>query len=53
MAIKVKKLIKKLKEKDQDAEVEFIIVKTNGIMICMDVNSSAKNMVDLLKLFNS
>jgi hypothetical protein len=53
MAIKTKDLVKKLQEKDQDAEVEFIVVKTDGEMVCMDVEAKAKSMVDLLKLFNS
>ena len=53
MAIKVKELIKKLKDKDQDAEVEFIVVKTNGDMVAMEVETSAHNMATLLSMFKS
>jgi len=53
MAIKVKELIKKLKEKDQDAEVEFVVVKTNGDMVVMDVETSAHNMATLLSMFST
>jgi len=53
MAITVKDLVEKLKEKDQDKEVEFVVVGTDGMMVCMDVKSSAKSMVDLLKMFNT
>ena len=68
MAIKTKDLIKKLQEKDQDAEVEFIVVlqekdqdaevefivvTTDGVMVCMDIKTQAPNSLKLLKLFNS
>ena len=53
MAIKIKQLIKNLEKKDQDKDVEFIVVTTNGEMVCMDVEAKAKSMVDLLKLFNN
>ena len=52
MAIRIKDLVKKLNEKDQNKEVEFIVVGTDGNMVCMDVETSASNMVKLLKLFN-
>lgn len=51
MAIKIEELVKKLQDKDQNAEVEFIVVKTDGDMVCMDVEKSARSMVKLLKLF--
>ena len=51
MAIKVKELVKKLKEKDQNAEVEFVVVNINGEMVCMDIASSAHNITKLLQLF--
>ena len=53
MSIQIKDLIKKLEEKDQDAMVEFIVVETDGMMVCMDVESSAESMVDLLGLFSN
>lgn len=53
MSIRVKDLLKILKEKDQDADVEFMVVKTNGELVCMDISTSAKSMVDLLELFRS
>lgn len=53
MSLKVKDLIKKLQEKDQDTEVEFAVVTTNGDLVCMDIETTAKSMADLLKLFNT
>lgn len=52
MAIKIKELIKKLGEKDQNAEVEFVVVKTNGNMVCMDIKSNAHDMTKLLNMFS-
>lgn len=51
MAIKIKELIKKLQEKEQDAEVEFVVVKTNNELICMDIKTKAHNLTQLLKMF--
>lgn len=53
MAIKIKDLIKKLSGKDQNADVEFVVVKTGGEAVCMDVKTAAKCMVDLLKLIGN
>ena len=53
MAIKIKELIKILKKKDQNAEVEFVVVTTDGKLVCMDINAAAKDMSDLLKMFGS
>lgn len=53
MAIKIKQLIKNLQKKDQEAEVEFVVVKTNGNLICMDIKSNAKDMQKMLKMFGS
>ena len=53
MAIKIKQLIKKLEEKDQDTEVEFIVVSTAGMMVCMDIETQAPNTLKILKLFKS
>lgn len=52
MAIAVKELIKKLEEDDQEMLVEFIIVNTDGGIGHLDVSESAKDMYDLLVLFN-
>jgi hypothetical protein len=51
MSIKVKELIKKLETKDQDADVEFIVVDSNGNLVCVDVENEATNITKLLKLF--
>ena len=53
MAIKVKDLIKALEEKEQDAEVEFVVVKTNGDLVVMDIETRAHNMATLLSMFSS
>ena len=53
MAIKVKELIKNLKKKDQDAEVEFVVIKTNGDLVAMDIETSAHNMATLLSMFKT
>lgn len=51
MAITVRELIEKLKEKDQDFSVEFIVAKENGELVCADVSKTAKSMTAMLKLF--
>lgn len=51
MSIKIKELIKKLKEKDQNAEVEFVVVKTTGALVVMDLETSANNIAQLLEMF--
>jgi len=51
MSIKIKDLIKKLEEKDLEAEVEFVVVETTGNMVCMDIKSNAHDMAELLSLF--
>ena len=49
--MQVKELIKKLKKKDQNSMVEFVVVKTNGNMVCMDIEANANDMQKLLKMF--
>lgn len=45
-------LIEKLKTKDQSADVQFIIVKTDGEIVAAVVSSEqAKSMTKLLKNF--
>ena len=53
MVVKVKDLIEKLKKNDQNTEVEFIVVGTDGMLVCMDVKASSKPMVKLLKTFST
>lgn len=52
MAIKVSDLIEKLKEKEQDAVVEFIIAKESGELVCADVSKTAKDMGKILKMLS-
>jgi hypothetical protein len=47
----VAELIKHLETKDQASEVEFIVVKTSGEIVCMDVQSQAVPMIKALKMF--
>lgn len=53
MATTIAQLIEKLKEKDQAAEVEFIVLKTDGELVTMDVAKHAKVLIKMLKLFAS
>ncbi len=54
MAIKIKDLIKKLREKDQNKEVEFIVVDTDGFAVCIDVEMKASHsMEELLSIFGN
>jgi hypothetical protein len=52
MSITIKNLVKKLQSKNQDNEVEFIVVTTDGNLVCMDVDSNAHDMTTLLSMFN-
>jgi len=47
----VAELIDKLKQKDQGAEVEYIVVKTTGELVVADVSKQAKPMTKFLKHF--
>jgi hypothetical protein len=51
MATKVKDLIKKLQEKEQDDEVEYVIASTKGEMVCIDIETQAYDLARLLKMF--
>jgi len=51
MSITVEALIEKLKEKDPKAEVEFIVAKTTGELVCAHVKAQASNMAKMLKMF--
>lgn len=51
MAITIKELVEKLKEKDQSTEVEFIVAKTSGELVVVDASkNTAKQMVSILKM---
>lgn len=52
MARKIKDLVKVLQQKDQNAEVEFVIVQIDGIMVCMDLEAKNKSVSELLKMFD-
>ncbi len=49
--MKISELIENLKTKDQDAEVEFIVAKTSGELVCAQVKSTAQSMFKFLKMF--
>lgn len=49
--MKLKDLIEKLKEKDLDADVEFIVVKSDGEVVSASVEKQAKPMLNFLKMF--
>lgn len=51
MAVKIKDLVKALAAKDQNKEVEFIVCTTGGELVCMDVNTKASDIVNILQLF--
>jgi hypothetical protein len=52
--MKIKDLVKNLKTKDQDAEVEFIVCKTTGELVCMLVDSkAATDIIKMMKLFGN
>ena len=51
-AVKIKELIKRLEKKNQELEVEFIIVDTDDYMVCAEIEDKAKSMVKILKMFN-
>jgi hypothetical protein len=53
MAITVAELIEKLKEKDQEAVVEFVVATESGQLVCADVSKTAKAMAAILKMFKS
>lgn len=51
MSVKIKKLIEILKDKNPDDVVEFVIVRTDGTLVTMDLCKSANDMGKILKLF--
>lgn len=46
-------LIEVLKTKEQSAEVEYIIVQPNGLLVAASITNSAKSMLSFLKMFRS
>ena len=53
MAMQVKELIKKLKKKDENAMVEFVVVNVNGNLVCMDIQSNGVDLQKLLAMFGN
>jgi hypothetical protein len=51
--MKIKDLVKNLQTKDQDAEVEFIVCKKTGELVCAQIESQAADLAKLLKVFGS
>jgi len=51
MATKTGDLVSKLIDKDSDEEIEFIIVKTDGSLVCVDVENTSDKMIEFLKMF--
>ena len=51
MACSILNLIKTLQTKDQDREVEFIIIDADGMIVAMDLEGDAYDMAELLKMF--
>lgn len=47
----VSELVERLKLKDQTAEIEFIVVTTDGLLVTANVGKQAKPMVKFLKNF--
>jgi hypothetical protein len=47
----VAELIEVLKTKQQDAQVEHIVCKTDGEIVCCDVKTQAKAIMGMLKWF--
>lgn len=49
--MKIKDLIKNLETKDQEAEVEFIVCKVTGELVCVKIESKAADIAKMLNLF--
>lgn len=49
--MKIRQLVAILKKKDQEKEVEFIVVGTDDALITMLVSGKAADMVKMLKHF--
>lgn len=45
------KLIEVLKTKEQSAEIEFVIVQTDGVLVASFISTKAKAMLSFLKMF--
>ena len=48
----VAELVEALKTKEQDAEIEFVIVQTDGLVVAVNIKEKAKDITKLLKMFN-
>lgn len=51
MALKMKELVAKLQEKDQETDVEFVVCKTDGEIVAMHMQRNAGDLVRALRLF--
>lgn len=49
--MRVDRLIKLLRTKDARKEVEFIVVGTDGEIVCMSVEQKVSDIVKMLNLF--
>jgi len=51
MSVKIKKLIEILKDKNPDDLVEFVVARTDGTIVTMDLCATANDMANVVKLF--
>jgi hypothetical protein len=51
MSVKIKDLVRILQTKPQNDEIEFVVVRTDGMLVTMDLESSANDMSKILRLF--
>lgn len=51
MSTRMKDLVKTLQTKNQEAEVEFVVVYVDGELICVDITEQAGAFMKVLKLF--
>ena len=52
MATSILELINKLEQHEDTTQVEFIVVKKTGELVCVDVDETAKSVQKVLKLFS-
>jgi len=51
--MKLKQLVKLLQSKNQNEEVEFVVVSKEGAIVCMKMENQAQKLVKVLQLFPS
>lgn len=49
--MKVAELVEALKTKDQNDEVEFVIIRNDGLVMAVSIKEKAKELIKLLKIF--